>query len=110
MEIKKLYTGRAIASFLLVLFSMPLGHGLMIAMEKTMSESAVHTAGFLLGFVGLIMVIVGVIYKRRYTTNSLGIHWRLIVLDRVGRISVYVLCTALWSATRNREWRCCYQT
>lgn len=63
MEIKKLYTGRAIASFLLVLFSMPLGHGLMIAMEKTMSESAVHTAGFLLGFVGLIMVIVGVFTK-----------------------------------------------
>ena len=82
MEIKKLYTGRAIASFLLVLFSMPLGHGLMIAMEKTMSESAVHTAGFLLGFVGLIMVIVGVFTKRRYTANSLGIHWRLIVLDR----------------------------
>ena len=110
MEIKKLYTGRAIASFLLVLFSMPLGHGLMIAMEKTMSESAVHTAGFLLGFVGLIMGDSGCIYKRRYTANSLGIHWRLIVLDRVGRISVYVLCTALWSATRNREWRCCYQT
>ena len=42
---------------------MPLGHGLMIAMEKTMSESAVHTAGFLLGFVGLIMVIVGVFTK-----------------------------------------------
>ena len=40
MEIKKLYTGRAIASFLLVLFSMPLGHGLMIAMEKTMSGSS----------------------------------------------------------------------
>ncbi len=30
---KKNYWGRTIASFLLVLFSMPLGHGLMIMME-----------------------------------------------------------------------------
>jgi len=63
METKKLYPWRTIASFLLVLFSMPLGHALMIIMEKTMSESAVHTAGFLLGLVGLIMVIVGVFVK-----------------------------------------------
>ena len=63
METKKLYTWRTIASFLLVLLSMPLGHALMIIMEKTMSESAVHTAGFLLGLVGLIMVIVGVFVK-----------------------------------------------
>ena len=63
METKKLYPWRTIASFLLVLFSMPLGHALMIIMEKTMSESAVHTAGFLLGLAGLIMVIVGVFVK-----------------------------------------------
>ena len=54
METKKLYPWRTIASFLLVLFSMPLGHALMIIMEKTMSESAVHTAGLLLGLAGLI--------------------------------------------------------
>ena len=49
METKKLYPWRTVASFLLVLLSMPLGHALMIIMEKTMSESAVHTAGFMLG-------------------------------------------------------------
>ena len=60
---KKNYWGRTIASFLLVLFSMPLGHGLMIMMEKFMSEGAMHVAGFMLGFVGLCMVIIGVFVK-----------------------------------------------
>ena len=101
METKKLYTWRTIASFLLVLLSMPLGHALMIIMEKTMSESAVHTAGFLLGLAGLIMVIVGVFV--RHTANPLGLHRWLAVLDRVGGIFVYVLRPSLWCATGNRE-------
>ncbi len=60
---RKTYWGKSIMSFLLVLFAMPLGHALMIVMEKFMSEEAMHVAGFLLGFVGLIMVIVGVFVK-----------------------------------------------
>lgn len=64
MAIKKqLYIWRTIISFILVLFAMPLGHALMIIMEKTMSEGAVHVAGFLMGFVGLFMVIIGVFVK-----------------------------------------------
>lgn len=59
----KRYIGRSIASFLLVLFSMPLGHALMILMEKFMSQGAMHVAGFLLGLVGLVMVIIGVFVK-----------------------------------------------
>ena len=58
-----MYVWRTLASFLVVLFSMPLGHALMIIMEHTMEPSAMHVAGFLLGLVGLIMVIVGVFVK-----------------------------------------------
>lgn len=57
------YWGRTLASFFLVLFAMPLGHALMIIMERTLSASAVHSAGFIMGFVGLVMVIVGVVVK-----------------------------------------------
>ena len=64
METKKnIYVWRTVASFLLVLFAMPLGHALMILMEKLMSEGAMHVAGFLMGLVGLVMVIVGVFVK-----------------------------------------------
>lgn len=63
MEKKKTYWWRTIASFVLVLFTMPLGHALMILMEKFMDPVAVHYAGFIMGFVGLMMVIVGVFVK-----------------------------------------------
>lgn len=63
MEKKKTYWWRTMASFVLVLFTMPLGHALMILMEKFMDPVAVHYAGFTMGFVGLIMVIVGVFVK-----------------------------------------------
>lgn len=42
---------------------MPLGHALMILMEKFMNEGAMHIAGFMMGFVGLILVIIGVFVK-----------------------------------------------
>jgi len=61
--IKKLYWWKAIASFLFVLFMMPLGHALMIIMEKTMSETALHYSAFAMGAVGMAMVIVGVFAK-----------------------------------------------
>lgn len=60
---KKIHISRTIASFVLVLFAMPLGHALMILMEKFMNEGAMHIAGFTLGFVGLLMVIIGVFVK-----------------------------------------------
>ena len=63
MEKKKTYWWRTIASFILVLFTMPLGHALMILMEKFMDPEVVHYAGFAMGFVGLMMVIVGVFVK-----------------------------------------------
>lgn len=63
MATKKLYWGKSITSFLLVLFTMPLGHALMIIMEKTMSATALHYSAFAMGFVGLLMVVYGVFAK-----------------------------------------------
>ena len=39
MKTQKLYWGKTIASFFLVLFTMPLGHALMRVMEDTMSPT-----------------------------------------------------------------------
>lgn len=63
MKTKQNYWWRTIASFLLVLFSMPLGHALMIMMERLMSPQAMHYAGFFMGLVGLVLVIIGVFAK-----------------------------------------------
>lgn len=60
---KKMHWWKAIASFMMVLFTMPLGHALMITMEHFLEGSALHYAAFALGFVGMIMVIVGVFAK-----------------------------------------------
>lgn len=54
---------KAIASFLMVLFTMPLGHALMMIMEKTMAPEALHYSAFLMGLVGLLIVITGVFVK-----------------------------------------------
>ena len=62
-KVREYYWWRTIASFLLVLFAMPLGHALMILMEKFMDEGAMHVAGFMMGLAGLVMVIVGVFVK-----------------------------------------------
>ena len=60
---QKYYPRQTLIAFLLVLFAMPLGHALMILMEKFMGEGAMHIAGFMMGFVGLILVIIGVFVK-----------------------------------------------
>jgi hypothetical protein len=60
---KQMYWGKAIVSFLLVLFLMPLGHAAMILMEKFMGESALHVGGFMLGFLGLVITIWGIFVK-----------------------------------------------
>ena len=72
MNKREFYPWRTIASFMLVLFAMPLGHALMILMEKFMEEGAMHLAGFLMGLVGLIMVIVGVMVKGEILVKRFG--------------------------------------
>jgi hypothetical protein len=64
MKTQKLYWGKTIASFFLVLFTMPLGHALMRVMEETMSHHA-----FIMGAVGLAIAIgclVGSIFMFKY--------------------------------------------
>ncbi len=60
---KQRYWWKAISSFLMVLFTMPLGHALMIMMEHLMDETTLHYAAFALGAIGMVMVIVGVFAK-----------------------------------------------
>ncbi len=54
------YVGKSIASFLLVLMTMPLGHAVMILMEHYMSPGPLHVCAFLLGFVGLLLAVAGI--------------------------------------------------
>ena len=57
------YWWKASASFLMVLFTMPLGHALMILMEHFMDATTLHYSAFAMGFVGMLMVIRGVFAK-----------------------------------------------
>lgn len=53
-------TWKTIASFLMVLFTMPLGHALMILMEHLLSPTMLHYTAFGMGALGILMVIIGV--------------------------------------------------
>lgn len=59
----KKYPGKALVSFLLVLFTMPLGHAAMILMEHWLAPDPLHVCAFLLGLAGLIITIIGVFVK-----------------------------------------------
>ena len=63
MKLKKRNVFIGITSFLIVLFTMPLGHALMILMEHLMKPVTMHYATFFMGLIGLIMVITGVFAK-----------------------------------------------
>ncbi len=69
---KSVLTG--ITYFLIVLFTMPLGHALMIFMEHVLSSTALHYAAFTMGAAGLVMVIIECLQKeihdRRYGDYS----------------------------------------
>lgn len=60
---KKKNWWKSIASFLLVLCTMPLGHAMMIIMENAMTPAAVHCSAFCMGLAGLLLVIGGVFVK-----------------------------------------------
>ena len=60
---KKTYPFKAISSFLIVLFLMPLGHAMMILMEHFMQPAALHYSAFAMGLAGMLMAIRGVFAK-----------------------------------------------
>ena len=45
---------------MIVLFTMPLGHSLMILMEHLFDKSLLHYIAFFMGFLGLIFTIIGI--------------------------------------------------
>ncbi len=63
MAERKLYWGKTLVSFLVVLFTMPLGHALMRVMEETMAPATMHVCAFIMGAAGLAIVIAGVFVK-----------------------------------------------
>lgn len=75
---------KAITSFLVVLFTMPLGHALMIIMEKTMTPEALHYSAFFMGLMGLLIVITGVFKVLKYQTNLFRTYRWSAFLDRLG--------------------------
>ena len=67
---KSVLTG--ITSFLIVLFTMPLGHALMILWSMCSHPQALHYAAFTMGAVGLVMVILLECLQRRYDRHYEG--------------------------------------
>lgn len=59
----KRYPVKALASFFLVLFTMPLGHAAMILMEHYLAPGPLHVSAFLLGLAGLMITVAGVFVK-----------------------------------------------
>lgn len=59
----KHYYWKTIASFLVVLFTMPLGHALMMIMDKTLDPVTVHYSAFFMGLAGMLLVVAGVFVK-----------------------------------------------
>lgn len=64
-EVKK-----TLLSFLIILLLMPLGHALMAIMEHLLAPTALLYSAFLMGFVGLIITIIG-IYQKGDTRQTL---------------------------------------
>lgn len=70
---RKIYWGKTLVSFILVLFTMPLGHALMMVMGRHMEPADVHVAAFLMGLAGWAIVIVGVFVRGDTKQTLLGL-------------------------------------
>lgn len=77
MKITKPFTG--ITAFIVVLFTMPLGHAAMIIMEKSFGHDYIYIAALILGFLGLILLIFGVISQNENKGTFLGLFGGLFI-------------------------------
>lgn len=68
-----------IVAFLIVLFTMPLGHAAMILMEKIFGHDHVFHVALLLGFVGVAMLFAGMITKKDSSATFWGLFGGLFV-------------------------------
>lgn len=71
MDIKHSLTG--ILSFIIVLFTMPLGHAAMIFMEKIFGHSQIYLASVSLGFLGVLLLIIGTGFSNDSKATFMGL-------------------------------------
>ena len=77
MKLTSPWTG--ILSFIIVLFTMPLGHAAMILMEKSLGHEHVFPAAFILGLLGVILLLVGICSSKEVTATFNGLFGGLFV-------------------------------
>lgn len=68
-----------ILSFLIVLFTMPLGHAAMILMEKGLGHALLYPAAFGLGVVGLLFLLIGLTCRKETLATFWGLFGGLFV-------------------------------
>ncbi len=71
MKNKKPFIG--ISAFLIVLFTMPLGHAAMIITENIFGHEYIYHAAIIIGFTGLFLLIWGVISANENKATFLGL-------------------------------------
>ena len=77
MKINKPLTG--IIAFLIVLFTMPLGHAAMIIMEKSFGHEYIYHASIVLGLIGFGLVVWGTIINKETESTFLGLFGGLFI-------------------------------
>ncbi len=68
-----------VLSFLIVLFTMPLGHAAMIVMEKVFGSGFLYWSAVILGLAGVALVLAGVWIKNKTWQTFLGLFGGLFI-------------------------------
>ncbi len=71
MKLKSPYIG--IIAFLIILFTMPLGHAAMIIMEKFFGKELIYSAAFYVGTTGFFLLVIATQIKKQLTSVFLGL-------------------------------------
>ncbi len=71
MKLSKPFIG--ILAFLTVLLTMPLGHAVMIIMEKCFGHDYVFKAALLLGLIGVLLLVIGSVLKTENKATFAGL-------------------------------------
>jgi len=77
MKITKPFIG--IIAFLIVLFTMPLGHAAMIIMEKGFGQNYIYQAALILGLLGFFLLIWGGVTSKENKATFLGLFGGLFI-------------------------------
>ena len=77
MKNTKPFTG--IIAFLIVLFTMPLGHAAMILMEKSFGHNYIYQAALILGLLGFFLLILGIVSVNENKATFLGLFGGLFI-------------------------------